>query len=103
MILKDRQEQTKNKKGLYPWEIAIYKGHLGAAKLLEPDEAFDFVEDPLFFALSNIRGTTDYMEYISYIKDKMMSDIYYQDAVTGNGYLHLICQANEEEYIKTRK
>lgn len=37
MILKDRQEQSKNKKGLYPWEIAIYKGHLGAAKLLEPD------------------------------------------------------------------
>lgn len=34
-ILKDRIEQTKNKRGLYPWEIAIYKGHIGAAKLLE--------------------------------------------------------------------
>ena len=78
MILKNRQDQTKNKKGLYPWEVAIYKGHLGAAKLLEPDEVFDFVEDPLYFALSNIRGTPEYMSCIRYIKDKMMSDIYYQ-------------------------
>jgi len=43
------------------------------------------------------------MECIGYINDKMMSDIYYQDRATGNGYLHLICQANEEEYIKTRQ
>lgn len=34
MILVERQEQTKNKKGLYPWELAIHKGHLGAARLL---------------------------------------------------------------------
>jgi ankyrin repeat protein len=33
-ILKDRIEQTKNKRGLYPWEIAIYKGHIGAARFL---------------------------------------------------------------------
>ena len=37
LILKDRREQCKNRKGLYPWEVAIHKGHLGAAKLLEPD------------------------------------------------------------------
>jgi len=61
------------------------------------------VEDPLYFALSNIRGTREYMECISYIKDKMMSDIYYQEKSSGNGYLHLICQINEEEYIKTRR
>jgi len=42
IILKDRQYQTKNKRGLYPWEIAIYKGHLGAAKLLESNEPLDF-------------------------------------------------------------
>ena len=38
-----------------------------------------------------------------YIKDKMMCDIEYQDKSYGNGYLHLICQANEEEYLKVRK
>lgn len=75
LILKDRLEQTKNKKGLYPWELAIYKGHLGAAQLLEPDEALEFVEDPLYFALENIRGTPQYMECLRYIKDKMMADI----------------------------
>jgi hypothetical protein len=26
--------QTKNKRGIYPWEIAIFKGHIGAAKIL---------------------------------------------------------------------
>ena len=33
-MLKDRVEQTKNKRGLYPWEVAVYKGHMGAASLL---------------------------------------------------------------------
>ena len=37
LILKDKQDQCKNKKGLYPWEVAIHKGHLGAAQLLQPD------------------------------------------------------------------
>lgn len=36
-ILKDRIPQSKNKRGLYPWELAVYKGHIGAAKLLEED------------------------------------------------------------------
>lgn len=103
LILRDVLDQTKNKKGLYPWELAIYKGHLGAAELLEPDEALDFIEDPLYFALSNIRGTPEYMECIRYIKEKMMGDIYYQERSTGNGYLHLICQISEEEYVKSRK
>ena len=43
------------------------------------------------------------MECIRYIKDKMMSDIYFQQKNTGDGYLHLICETNEEEYLKKRK
>lgn len=34
LILRERIPQTKNKRGLYPWEVAIFKGHLGAAQLL---------------------------------------------------------------------
>jgi hypothetical protein len=33
-MLKDRVEQTKNKRGFYPWEVAVFKGHLSAASLL---------------------------------------------------------------------
>jgi hypothetical protein len=43
------------------------------------------------------------MECIRYIKDKMMGDINFQERSSGNGYLHLICLANEEEYLKARR
>lgn len=43
------------------------------------------------------------MECIRYITDKMMKDIYYEERNTGNGYLHIICQISEQEYIKMRQ
>ena len=33
-------KQEKNKRGFYPWDIAVGKGHIGCAKLLEDEDTF---------------------------------------------------------------
>lgn len=70
------------------------KGHLGCAKILE-SENLDFKQDPLYFLLSIIRGTDEYLECVKYVADeKFTKNIKYQDPSTGNTYLHLVCGVN---------
>lgn len=96
MLLNNSITQTKNKRNFYPWEVAVMKGHLGCAKILE-NENFEFKQDPLYMMLTAIRGTEEYINCIKYVADeKFTKSIKYQDPTTGNTYLHLICGTNEE-------
>lgn len=56
LMLRQYIPLSRNKHGLYPCEIAILKGHIGSAKLLH-DSVLEYNEDPMFLALSNIRGS----------------------------------------------
>lgn len=57
-MLQDICPYRKNKKGLYPSEIALFKGHLTCAKKLhEAIPEGDFNEDPLYVLLGRIQGS----------------------------------------------
>lgn len=55
-------KQSKNKDNLYPWEIAVGKGHLSCARLLDSDSTvdetkFNFSGNMLLVMMKHIVGT----------------------------------------------
>lgn len=54
-------KQRRNKRNYYPWEVAVGKGHLGCAQLLERPEtteenAFNFFNNIMMLTVKNIDG-----------------------------------------------
>ena len=59
--------------------------------MLELDN-YDLDQDPMYLILSNIRGTKEYLSIVKYILETVKTiDINYQEKLTGNGYLHQVC------------
>jgi ankyrin repeat protein len=99
-------KQTKNKDNLYPWEIAVGKGHLSCAVLLESnftvDEMkFNFSGNILLATMKNLVGTDECIDMVKYLVESTHFSINCQDY---NGFtpLHYCCSLSEEDYIKTR-
>jgi ankyrin repeat protein len=99
-------KQTKNKSNLYPWEVAVGKGHLACAQLLDnkftvEEERFDFSGNIMMSMMRNITGTQESMDMLVYLLDTKHFGINTQD-YNGFTLLHYCCSINEDDYIKSR-
>jgi ankyrin repeat protein len=99
-------KQTKNKSNLYPWEVAVGKGHLACAQLLDDhstveEERFDFSGNIMMNVMRNISGTQEAMDMLVYLLDTKHFGINAQD-YNGFTLLHYCCSISEDDYIKSR-
>jgi len=63
----------------------------------------DFEEDIVHLLLSNIQGSNEHFNCVEYAWSKFVRNPQFEDKVSGNNYLHMVCSLSEEEYIKRRK
>lgn len=99
-------KQTKNKTNFYPWEVAVGKGHLACAQLLDDSSTveeghFEFSSNITMNMMRHITGTTEAIDMLVYLLNCKHFPIGAQDY---NGYtlLHYCCSISEEDYIKGR-
>lgn len=81
--------QLPNKKQLYPWEIAVLKGHYQCAKLLENND-LSYRQHLLQRLFKSPRGHPHFMTIVRYVLETKLYDVNYRNPVNGNTCLHLI-------------
>lgn len=89
-----------NRKCIYPFELAVLKGHMMCAKMLENWD-LHYIQHLPSMILKNPRGSKDFIEMCKYLVNSKRYDLNYR-CHGGNTCLHLVCLVGEEEYYRNR-
>lgn len=50
----------------------------------------------MYLLLTNIQGSAEYFKCVEYAWEKFVRNPNFEDKVTGNNYLHMVCSLSEE-------